>query len=339
MKAVLLTAAGGVEQLQLQDVPMPQLPSAAHIRVRLHAAGINPVDYKMRNRGGLDAQQLPIILGCDGAGVVESVGAQVTRFKVGDAVYFYNGGIGAGVAGNYAEYTCIHQEYAAAKPASLSFQEAAALPLAWITAAEAFIDRVNLSRGQKVLIHAGSGGVGHLAIQLAKKRGARVATTVSSEAKAQFAHQLGADLCIDYSQTDFTQAVLGWTQQKGVDVVFDTVGGETFCHSMAACKVYGKLVTLLEYPCDSQTWKSAKLRNLSISYEMMLTPEIFKLHEARIAQREMLEQASAWIDAGELRVHIARILPLEEVATAHQLIEAGHTTGKIVLDIAGAGNG
>jgi len=334
MKAMLLTAAGGTENLQIQHVAIPELPSAEHIRVHLQAAGVNPVDYKMRSKGGIDPQKLPIILGCDGAGVVEAIGEQVTRFKVGDEVYFYNGGIGAGVQGNYAEYTCIHQEYAAAKPAKLTMQEAAALPLAWITAWEALVDRVNLQSGQKVLIHAGTGGVGHLAIQLAKQLKANVATTISSTAKAERAHKLGADLCIDYKQVDFAQAVLGWTQQKGVDVVFDTVGGETFCRSIAATKVYGKVVTLLEYPCDGNTWKTAKLRNLSVSYEMMLTPEILGIHEGRIAQRKMLDQASSWIEADELSINVAQVLPLEQAATAHQQIEAGHTTGKIVLQIA-----
>lgn len=333
MKAVLLTAAGGVENLQIQDIPMPELPSAEHIRVRLQAAGVNPVDYKMRSKGGLDPQKLPIILGCDGAGVVDAVGQQVTRFKVGDPVYFYNGGIGAGVQGNYAEYTCIHQEYAAAKPASFTMQEAAALPLAWITAWEALIDRADLQSKQKVLIHAGTGGVGHLAIQLAKKLGAHVATTISSKAKAELAHELGADLCIDYQQADFVEATLGWTQQQGADLVFDTVGGETFCRSMAAAKVYGKVVTLLEYPCDSNGWKTAKLRNLSVGYEMMLSPEILGLHESRIAQRKMLEQAAEWVDAGQLTVNVAQVLPLEQVASAQQQIESGHMSGKIVLQI------
>ncbi len=334
MKAVILNAAGGIEKLQVQEVPMPSLPSPEHLRVRLHAAGVNPVDYKMRHKGGLQPDKLPIILGCDGAGVVERIGEKVTRFQVGDPVYFYNGGIGAGVPGNYAEYTCIHEEYAAAKPAALTMQEAAALPLAWITAWEALVDRAHLAAGQKLLIHAGTGGVGHLAIQLAKQLGAQVATTVSSSTKAALAHELGADLCIDYQQADFVQAVLGWTQQKGADLVFDTVGGETFCRSMHATKVYGQVVTLLEYPCNAEAWKIAKLRNLCISHEMMLTPEIMGLHEARIAQRKMLDQASAWVTDGVLRVNVAQVLPLEQAGIAHQQLETGHTTGKLVLQIA-----
>ncbi len=333
MKAIVLTAPGGIEQLTLQQLPLPELPSPEHIRVRLQAAGVNPVDYKMRSKGGLNPDTLPIILGCDGAGIVEAVGEQVTRFKVGDAVFFYNGGIGAGVAGNYAEYTCIHQEYAAAKPEALSMQDAAALPLVWITAWEALVDRANLQSGQKVLIHAGTGGVGHVAIQLAKQLGAQIATTISSPEKAEQAHRLGADLCLNYQHSDFVQAVLSWTQQQGVDVVFDTVGGDTFCRSMQATKVYGRVVTLLEHPCDGETWKIAKLRNLSVSYEMMLTPEIMGLHEARIAQRKMLDQAAEWMCAGALTVDVSQVLPLEEVAKAHQQLEAGHTQGKIVLQL------
>ncbi|NJO15745.1 MAG: zinc-dependent alcohol dehydrogenase family protein [Thioploca sp.] len=333
MKAVLLTAAGGTEVLKLTEVDIPPIPHPEYLRVRLQAAGVNPVDYKMRNRGGIMPDKLPKILGCDGAGIVESVGEAVTRFQVGDEVYFFNGGIGTDEPGNYAEYTVIHQDYAALKPHQLSMLEAAALPLAWITAWESLVDRVQLQADQTVLIHAGAGGVGHLAIQLAKNIGARVVVTVSHPDKSALAQSLGANHCIDYTQTDFVQATLDWTQGQGVDVVFDTVGGETFCQSIAATRIYGKIVTLLEKACNEEAIKLAKLRNVSLSYELMLTPLLQEMSAARIAQRKMLEEANRMIKLGQLQIKVSQVFPLAKVAQAHQLIEAGHTLGKVVLTI------
>jgi len=331
MKAVLLSAAGGIDVLKMSDVELPALSSPDFIRVRLHAAGINPVDYKMREKGGIVPDKLPKILGCDGAGVVDAVGDAVGRFKVGDEVYFFNGGIGTDEPGNYAEYTILHEEYAALKPKNLSMVEAAALPLAWITAWESLVDRCQLQANQTVLIHAGVGGVGHLAIQLAKSLGARVAVTVSSQEKAEFAQSLGADYCIDYKQTDFVQAALDWTKGAGVDVVFDMLGADIFCRSISAACIYGKVVTLLDPVCDSNGIKVAKLRNISLIYELMLTPMLMGMHEARVAQRVMLDEASRLIEAGKLQVKVSQVLPLGQVAKAHELIEAGGTMGKIVL--------
>ncbi len=153
--------------------------------------------------------------------------------------------------------------------------------------------------------------------------------TISSPEKAKFAKSLGADYCINYTKTDFAQATLDWTDGAGVDVVFDTVGGDTFCRSIAATKIYGKIVTLLEPPCDISFIKMAKFRNLSLIYELMLTPMLQKMHQARINQRMMLESN---LIAG-LQVKISQTLPLEQIAEAHKLIEAGNTLGKIVLTI------
>ncbi|MDM8559822.1 zinc-dependent alcohol dehydrogenase family protein [Candidatus Parabeggiatoa sp. HSG14] len=333
MKAVLLTAAGGTEVLKMDEVNLSTLPNTDFMRVRLYAAGINPVDYKMRDKGGMMPDKLPTILGCDGAGVVDAIGETVTRFKVGDEVYFFNGGIGTDEQGNYAEHTLIHQDYAALKPKKLSMSDAAAIPLAWITAWESLVDRAQLQANQTVLIHAGVGGVGHLAIQLAKSLGARVAVTVSNEEKAKLAQSLGADYCINYTQTDFVQATLDWTNGMGADVIFDTVGGDIFCQSIAATKIYGKVVTILEKSCDENAIKMAKLRNLSLIFELMLTPMLYKMHEARVAQRMMIDKATRLIEEGKLQVKVSQTLPLAQVAEAHRLIEVGHTVGKIVLTI------
>jgi NADPH2:quinone reductase len=288
------------------------------------------VDTKLR-KGGVPA--LPAVLGCDGAGVVESVGAAVTRFQPGDEVFFFNGGIGT-EQGNYAEYTVLHEDHAAAKPHRLSMNEAAALPLVWITAWESLLDRAQLKAGETVLIHAAAGGVGHVAVQLAKHLGARVAATVSGPDKAAFAKELGADKLIDYKSEDFVAAALDWTGGQGVDVVFDTVGGETFCRSFAAAKVYGKVVTLLQTACAAGDLKTARSRNQSIHYELMLTPMQLGMHAARIKQREMLEAASGLIEGGKLDIRVNQVLPLAQAEAAHRLVEGGHGTGKLVLEIA-----
>jgi NADPH:quinone reductase len=333
MKAVILNKAGGSDMLEITDVPKPELTDPEFILVRLHAAGINPVDFKMRNVGTFFPERLPAILGCDGAGVVEAIGDRVTRFKVGDEVYFFNGGIGGPEQGNYAEYTVIHQEYAARKPTNLAMTDAAAVPLVWITAYESLVDRAGLQKDQTVLIHAGAGGVGHIAIQVAKNLGAKIATTISSREKNEFVKSLGAEYIINYKETDFVKACLDWTNGKGVDVVFDTVGKNTFCHSFGAARIYGKVVTLLEDICDADASKTAKRRNLSIIYELMLTPMDLGLHENRIVQRRMLEEGTNLIESGEVSINITQIYPLEKAAQAHQLIEEGHMTGKIVLTI------
>lgn len=333
MKAVIVKKAGGTDAMELADVPKPEINDPEFIRVRLHAAGINPVDYKMRNAGTFFPDNLPAILGCDGAGIVETIGDRVTRFKVGDEVYFFNGGIGGPEQGNYAEYTVIHQQYVARKPSNLSMTHAAAVPLVWITAYESLVDRAGLQKDQTVLIHAGAGGVGHVAIQIAKRLGTRIAATVSNREKATFVESLGADYTINYRETDFVQSALDWTKGKGVDVVFDTVGKDTFCQSFGAAAIYGKVVTLLEDICNPGSVRIAKLRNLSVVYELMLTPMHLGMHENRIAQRQMLEKATRQFEAGEVSIKVAKTFPLEKTAQAHQLIEEGHMTGKIVLKI------
>ena len=333
MKAILMAAPGGPEVLRPGQLPIPELPSPSHLRVRLHAAGVNPVDTKLRQNGTYFPDRLPCVLGCDGAGVVESVGRGVSRFRPGDEVYFFNGGIG-GEQGCYAEYTVVHQDCAAAKPRHLSMVEAAALPLVLITAWEALFDRVQLKEGQTVLIHAAAGGVGHIAVQLACNAGARVAATVSSEEKAAWVRKLGAEKIVHYPSEDFIQAALDWTEGQGVDVVFDTVGGDTFCHSFAAAAVYGRIVTLLQTECAPSQIKLARLRNQSIHYELMLTPAYLGLHPERIAQTRILETCAAMLEAGTLNVKVSHTLPLDQAAEAHRLIGTGHATGKIVLTIA-----
>ncbi|WP_138503295.1 zinc-dependent alcohol dehydrogenase family protein [Nostoc sp. PA-18-2419] len=330
MKAVLMTAAGSPEVLQVQEVPNPGVPVGnTELLIRLVAAGVNPIDTKLRSRGTFYPDRLPTVLGCDGAGIVEAVGASVQRFRSGDEVYFCYGGLGAD-QGNYAEFTVVDERFVARKPASISFAEAAAAPLVLITAWEALYERGRLAPGERVLIHAGAGGVGHVAIQLAKIKGATVSTTVGSQEKANFVKQLGADHAILYKQTDFVQAVLDWTNGEGVELAFDTVGGETFHKTFPAVRVYGDIVTILE-PDANTIWKTARLRNLRIGLEIMLAPALLGLSESLQHHAEILEQSATWIDEGKLKIHVSHKFPLEEAVKAHQLVESGTVTGKIVL--------
>ena len=335
MKAMLMTAAGSPDVLQLREIPMPVLPTPHHVGVQLVAAGINPLDTKLRTKPAYYPDKLPAILGCDGAGVVVEIGSAVTRFKSGDEVFFCNGGIGD-EPGSYAEYTTLHEEYCAAKPTNLSLADSAALPLVLITVWEALIERVNLQAGQTILIHAAAGGVGHIAVQLAHHLGARVAVTVSDDKKAGLAQGLGAEKIINYREQDFVQEALNWTSGLGVDIlgvdiVFDTVGGETFLRSLNAARVGGKVVSLLSTPLQLADTQLARFRNLSLCYELMLAPQVLKLHEERIRQRKILEQGAQLVEAGKLGVLVSHKLPLENAAEAHRMLEQGGLIGKIIL--------
>lgn len=325
-----MNETGGPEVLQLQEIPKPVISKPSEVLVKLKAAGINPVDAKFR-RGMYPVNQFPAILGCDGAGVIEDTGTDALRYKPGDEVYFFHGGIGTG-PGNYAEYIVLDENLVARKPASCDFIHAAALPLIFITAWEALHDRARIQSGQTVLIHAGAGGVGHVAIQVAKAAGAKVCTTISSEEKATFVKKLGADFIINYKQQDFVDAVMQWTDGKGVDVAMDNVGGHLIEATFPAVKHFGDIVTLLQVP-DNMDWTVARQRNLRFSFEIMLTPLLFSLEEALRHQTRILEQCTTLVDEKCLHVHVSDVLSLEQAALAHQKIESGSTIGKIVLQI------
>ncbi len=329
MKAVLMNAPGEPAVLQMGTVPTPTIQQDTELRVRLKAAGVNPIDTKLRQRGTFFPDRLPAILGCDGAGIVEAVGASVKQFQPGDEVYFCNGGLG-GHPGNYAEWAIVDARFAARKPTTLSFAAAAAAPLVLITAWEALYDRGNLQSGQRVLIHAGAGGVGHVAVQLARLRGAIVSTTVSNDTKAAFVQTLGASHIINYKETDVAQAAMDWTHGQGVDLTFDTVGGAVLSQSFAATKMYGDIVTILE-PDPTTNWKLARTRNQRLGFELMLLPMLQGLVEAQQAQANILQQCAQLIDSGQLQIHVSQTFPLADAAAAHRALESGSTTGKLVL--------
>lgn len=330
MQAIQFDKTGTPDVLQLREIDQPEIRHGTDVLVKLKAAGINPVDAKFR-KGAYPISNFPTIPGCDGAGVVESVGNQVSKFKPGDKVYFFHGGIGTGV-GNYAQYIVLDERFVARKPGSIDFVQAAALPLVFITAWEALYDRARMQAGHKILIHAGAGGVGHVAIQVAKAAGALVSTTVSSDVKAEFVKQLGADHVINYKQQNFVDEIMSWTDGQGVDIVMDNVGGRLIADSFPAVKHFGDLVTLLQVP-DDIDWTTARMRNLRFSFEIMLTPLLNSLVEAQKHQTWILEQCCQLVDNGQLSVHASEILLLAQAAIAHEKIESGNTTGKIVLQI------
>ncbi|MEJ2654535.1 MAG: zinc-binding dehydrogenase [Acidihalobacter sp.] len=328
MRAIQMTAIGGPDVLRLAEVPEPRLETSTQVKIRLRAAGINPIDTKVRGAGIYVADRLPAVLGLDGAGEVVEVGSGVTRLKVGDAVWLCNGGLGE-EPGTYAEFVVADEAVVRLMPGNASYAEAAAAPLVLITAWESLFDRAHLHEGHTLLVHAGAGGVGHVAVQLARHAGARIAATASAE-NAGFLREVGVERVIDYHAEDFVAAVLEWTDGQGVNVCLDAVGGETFARSVQAVAHYGDLVTLLEPP-ESMSWRAARLRNLRVGFDLMLTPLLGGLPAARAHQADILDNCAVLFEAGELRVHVGARYLLEDVALAHAELQAGHTRGKRVL--------
>ncbi len=322
--------AGDPDVLQLTEVIKPKIASPNELLIKIKAAGINPIDTKLRSNGTYFPDKMPAILGCDGAGTVIAVGDAVKQFSPGDDLYYFYGGIGGDEQGNYAEYNLINERFVSLKPGNLSYVEAAAAPLILITAWEMLHHQADIRPGQTVLIHAGSGGVGHIAIQLAKISGCRVITTVSSDKKEQLVRSLGADEVIRYDLSDFAQRALALTAGIGVDVVLDTVGGATFEASFKALKPYGDLVTLLQ-PSQHVDWKVARMKNLTTSLELMLSPAFYNWEERRQQQTQILNRCKELFENDQLKIIVNHELALESAADAHRLIEKGSMEGKAVL--------
>jgi len=313
MKAILMTAAGSADVLQLREIAKPELPSPHHLRVKLAAAGVNPLDTKLR-QACLLPDRLPAILGCDGAGIVEQTGSAVTRFKAGDEVFFCNGGLGG---------ICLTSPAATPNTPHCTKNTARQNPPISACRTAPHCISVDYRMGSTdrtrqpairtdYLIHAAAGGVGHIAVQLAHHLDADIAVTVSDARKAGLVHGLYAEKIINYREQDFVEQTLNWTEGNGVDVVFDTVGGETFLRSLNAVRIGGKLVSLLSTPLSLADTQLARLRNLSLCYELMLTPQVMKQHDERIRQRKILEQGTKLVEEGHLGVLVTHKLPLEQ---------------------------
>lgn len=331
MLAVVMTAPGGPEVLERRELPEPSLTHDTDMLVRVKAAGVNPVDTKMRAKPTAYPAPLPPVLGCDGAGVVQAVGKAVTGFKPGDEV-FYCQAPHHDRLGSYAQYALVDYRLAAIKPKHMSFTDAAGMPLALITAWEALHDRAGIKEWHKVLIHAGAGGVGHIAIQLARLAGAEVCVTVGSKDKAKFARSFGANHTIDYKEKNFVEDVLNWSGGRGVDIAFDTVGGKTLADTFSAVRYYGDVVTLLA-PGPEMDWSVPRTRNQRVSFELMLIPVFTGLGQAMEHQGGILRRGAELFEARELRIHVDKTFPLEHAAAAHALVASGKTKGKIVLTV------
>jgi len=323
MKALVLTAFGGPDAFELRDLPKP-VPQAGQVLVRVQATAVNPLDYQVRRGDYPDLVPLPAITGHDVSGVVEAVGPGVTAFAVGDEVW-YTPQIFDG-PGSYAEYHVAAESIVGKKPASLSHLEAASLTLVGGTAWEALVVRAGLRVGESILIHGGAGGVGHVAIQLAKAIGAKVYTTVR-EANFEFARSQGADEVIDYEQEDYVNAVMRLTDGRGVDVVFDTIGGDTLSRSPDALAQLGRVVSIVDMARPQnlvQAWGK------NASYHFVFTRQ----------NRGKLDELSALIERGQLRPHVGAVYSLADIPLAHARLESPNNgvRGKIAIEVVPSGS-
>jgi NADPH:quinone reductase len=330
MRAIVANGTGGPGVLELRQVSLSWPRGGHDVLVRLKAASLNPADIYFRSYGPYIKNVAPI-LGHDGAGAVEEIGGEVARFRPGDRVCFCNGGIG-GDPGTYAEFAVVPEEQLVRVPGNVDWTAAAALPLVTITAWEALYERAALAQGEYVLIHAGAGGTGHVAVQLAALKGAHIAATVSSEAKAEFVRGLGVDRPILYRQEDFVDATLAWTSGRGLAIALDNIGAETLQRTFRAMAPYGRVVTLMGTPGDDADG-SAYNKNLTLHNLMMLTPMWLGLKDRLRRQAEIVEEAMAFLAAGELTLHIDSTFPLAEAHAGHRRLESGGMIGKIVLRI------
>jgi len=309
MKAVVIHEYGDPEVLMYEDVPRPE-PKDDQLLIRVIAAGVNPVDAMIRS-GMFDREgtrAFPIILGGDVAGVVEKVGSKITKFKAGDPVFAY---VSLDNSGGYAQYALVTEREAAPKPKSLTYVEAAAVPIAGMTAWQALVDTAKLSAGQTVLIHGGSGGVGSFVIQIAKARGAKVIATAST-ANQEFLKQLGADVAIDYTKQKFEDVA------KDVDVVLDSIGRDTLARSYGVVKKGGIIVSLVARPKQDELQKHG-IRGTALNVE---------------STSEQLAKIGERIDARKIKVIVSQTFPLSEAMKTQEQVATGHTRGKIVLKIA-----
>ena len=307
MKAVVAHEYGAPEVLKFEEVARPE-PKEDEALVRVIASGVNPADpLTLSGKYAREfGTRLPLIPGYDIAGIVEKTGAKVTKLKAGDAVYGY-----PTFGGGWAEYITVKEWEVAAKPKSLNFSEAAAVPMGALTAWQALVDTAQLQAGQTILVHGGSGGVGSFAVQIAKAHGARVIATAST-ANQDFLKQLGADVMVDYTKTNFEDVA------KDVDAVLDPVGKETLARSYGVVKKGGIVMSLVARP-DPVELEKRGIRGAAISVH---------------SDAGDLTEIARLIDAGKLKPSLTQVLPLSEAIAAQQQAATHHTRGKVVLRIA-----
>ncbi|MEU1369779.1 NADP-dependent oxidoreductase [Streptomyces sp. NPDC005803] len=333
MKAFMVEKYGGQAGMRAADMPTPQV-GADDVLVKIHAAGVNPLDLRLRN-GDFKAflpYRLPLVLGNDLAGTVVQVGGSVTRFAVGDEVYARPD---KDSIGTFAELIAVHQDDLAPKPATLTMTEAASLPLVALTAWQALVERAHVQPGQKVLIHAGAGGLGSIAVQLAKALGAHVATTVST-AKVDLAKDLGADIVVDYRTQDFEEIL------DGYDVVLDSLGGENLAKSLRVLKPGGTAISVAGPP------DPAFARELGLNPFLRLAMTALSFKTRRDAKRhgvtysflfmkasgDQLRELTPLIDAGKIRPVVDRVFPFDQTLQAMEYVEKGRAkAGKVVVSM------
>ena len=331
MKAMIIDRYGKIP-MRMAEVPTPEI-NEYEVLAEIHAASINPIDFKIRDGKVkmLLKYEMPLILGNDFAGVITKVGSKVTRFKVGDEIYARPR---KNKIGTFAEYIAIHEDDIALKPKNLSFEEAASIPLVGLTSYQALHDIMQLQKGQKILIHAGSGGVGTFAIQLAKIMGA-IVTTTASEAGANLVTSLGADEIINYKTEKFEDIL------KNYDAVFDTIGGATLEKSFNIIKRGGNIVSVSGMPNArfGKEFGSGFFKTLLFSLASKKLTALEKKHNAQYSflfmkpSGDQLRTIANYIEAGEIKPVIDRVFPFEDAQKAMEYSEAGRAKGKIIVKI------
>jgi NADPH2:quinone reductase len=329
--AVVATDKGGPEVLKPMQVELAWPRGPLDVLVELKAAALNPADVFFRQLGGYVAGPEPFVLGHDGMGIVKEIGQGVTLVKPGDRVCFCNGGIG-GAFGTYAEAAVVPEWQLARVPDAVDDLTAAALPLVAITCWESLYERAAVQPGEFVLIHGGAGGTGHVAVQLAALRGARVAATVSSSAKARIATDLGAELPINYRTVDFADEAIGWS--GGLQVGFDNAGADVMQKTYRAMAPYGRVVTLMGVAADDADLNAYNL-NLTLHNVMMLTPMWKGLTERLKAQAQIVSKALQLVAEGKLKILLSDSFALADADKAHAHLESGQAVGKVTLRMGG----
>lgn len=327
MQAMVIEQFGDVDVFKKIAIEKPKV-TAGHVLIEVQASSINPLDGKIRrNELGQICPPFPAVLQGDVAGVVTAVGADVNQFKVGDEVYGCAGGVGQ-LQGALAQFMLVDANLIAHKPKTLSMQEAAALPLVSLTAWLALHDRAHLKAKQTALIYGATGGVGHVAIQLAKAMGAVVTTTASSDEKAAIAKQLGADHVANYKDTAVSDMVNQFTHGQGYDVVFDTVGGNTLDMAFEAAKLGGHVVTILA--SQSHDLAPFFVKGLTLSAVMQPLPLLTGVGRHHFGY--ILTEIAKLVDAGKIKPLVdKKPFNFSDVAIAHHYFEQGHAVGKVVL--------
>jgi NADPH:quinone reductase-like Zn-dependent oxidoreductase len=315
MKAVVLREAGSADALQVREVEKP-IAADNEVLIKVSAISINPAEYKIRSRKDLFQQiyggQKDVILGWDVSGTIEEMGTDVTGFAVGDEVF---GMINFPLKkGGYAEYVAVNPQAIVRKPAGITHAEAAGATLAALTAYQDLMHHAKIKKGDRVLIHAASGGVGHYAVQIAKNRGAYVIGT-SSGANKEMVLNLGADEHIDYNTTAFEEVL------RDIDVVLDTLGGEITGRSLKVVKTHGHLLSITGDPISQHDLAEAEKRQVNLRTETVNTSSAD------------LQVIAELLSGGQLKTHVSRTFPLDQIAEAHRLLESGRAVGKIIVII------